>query len=300
MQKFIFPATVIILPLFFLTLTPNFFSTPKQLALIVAILLLSLNLAFQAFSTKSLQSSSSPLRFGLFAFATLILINLFINPVSRLESIIGPGSLYLALSLWAYLLSQEPSHKFKQTILYSFLAATLILSLHTLAQLTFLYKMTALPLFMQSRAFTLTGNSLTTLILIALGGSLSLSYLRSTTYHLRSTIYHLLSTILHLIAFVALGALLFPGQELALNLLHLTASWSIALDAMKSVRSFFFGVGLSNFPIFYNSVKPLFLNSTPFWNILQGSASSGLLQILTTTGILGLLSFLSLPFLALK
>ncbi len=300
MQKLIFPATIFLLPLFFWTLTSNFFTTPKQLVLIVAILLLSLNLAFQAFKTKSLESSSSPLRFGLFAFAIVILLNLILNPEGRLESIIGPGSLYLALSFWTYFLTLRPSHHSSFIILNSILASTLILSLHTLAQLTFLYKMTALPLFMQSRAFTLTGNSLTTLILIALGGALSLSHLRPSINHRPLTIYHLLSSILHLIAFVALGALLFPGQELALNLLPLTASWSIALDAMKSVRSFFFGVGLTNFPVFYNSVKPLFLNATPFWNILPDSASSGLLQILTTTGILGLLSFLSLPLLALK
>lgn len=300
MQKFIFPATIFLAPLFFWTLTPNFFLTPKQLLLIVTLLLLSLHLAFQIFKSKSLELSSSPLRFGLFAFATSVILNLVINPVGRLESILGQGSLYLALSFWAYLLSGQTSHKFKSSILYSFLAGSTILSVHILAQLTFLYKMTALPTFMQSRAFFLTGDALTTLILITLGGALSLSQLRRAINHKPSTIYYLLSSIIHLIAFVALGALLLPGQELTLQLLPLTASWSIALDAMKSLRSFFFGVGLANFPVFYNSVKPLFLNATPFWNILQNNASSGLLQLLTTTGVVGFISFLSLPFLALR
>lgn len=300
MQKFIFPATIFLLPLFFWTLTPDFFNTPKQLLLIVALILLSLHLAFQAFKSKSLELSSSPLRFGLFAFALAVLLNLAINPVGRLESILGQGSLYLALSFWAYLLSGQTSHKFKSTLLYSVLAGSTILSIFTLAQLTFLYKITALPAFMQSRAFFLTGDSATTLIVILLGGALSLSLLRQTINHRGPTISHLLISIIHLIAFVALGALLLPGQELALQLLPLTASWSIALDAMKSLRSFFFGVGLSNFPIFYNSVKPLFLNATPFWNIFQGSSSSGLLQLATTLGVVGLLSFLSLPVLALR
>lgn len=304
LNKIIFPLTLFLAPLLFWTLTPNFFVTPKQILLVLAVFLLILHWAFTVATSRSLRTSSSPLRFGLAGFVILILLNLILNKTGRAESLIGPASLYLSLSAWTYFLTLHHDTRLHKSILAAFLGSTLILSLHTTLQLTLLYKLDFLPLFMQSRAFTLTGNSLTTLILIALGGALSLSHLRPTIYDLRSnlrpTIYHLLSTILYLIAFVALGALILPGQELALNILPLTASWNITLDAMKMARSFFFGVGLANFGIFYNSVKPLFLNATPFWNILPANSSSEFLGILTTTGVLGFLSFISLPLITLR
>ena len=300
LNKIIFPLTLLLTPLLFWTLTPNFFVTPKQILLVLAVFLLILHWAFTLATSRSLETSSSPLRFGLASFVALILLNLVLNKTGRAESLIGPASLYLSLSAWTYFLTCHSDTRLHKSILSAFLASTLILALHTIAQLTLLYKLDFLPLFMQSRAFTLTGNSLTTLILIAIGGALSLSQLRPTINHKPSTIYHLLSTIVHLIAFVALGALILPGQELALNILPLTASWNIALDAMKMARSFFFGVGLSNFGIFYNSVKPLFLNATSFWNILPTASSSEFLGILTTTGVLGFLSFISLPLITLR
>ena len=57
---------------------------------------------------KSLTTSSSPLRFGLFAFALTIIINLLVHPELRLESLTGPASLYLVLSAWAYFLTLRP------------------------------------------------------------------------------------------------------------------------------------------------------------------------------------------------
>ena len=297
MQNIIFSALIFLTPLFFATFTSNFFSTPKQLIFLIAILLLLIYRAFQIFTTKTLKLSTSPLRFALLSFAFAIILNIALNPIARLEAIAGPGILYLSLCIWAYFLSQDDSHKLKTNILYAVVGGGSILALHTLAQLTFLYKSTFIPTFMQSRAFTLTGNVMTTLIVLAIVASLS-AYL--TFKNREYKILFSISTIISTIATIALGAILLPGGELALNLLPMRASWSIALDAMKSPRSFFLGIGLTNFPNFYSTVKPLFLNTTAFWNTIPGSSSSELLQIMTTTGMLGLLSFISIPLLMIK
>lgn len=297
MQKYIFLGTLFITPLLFLTFTSNFFSTPKQIFLIAATLLLLLNLAYSSFTKKSISLSTTPLKSGLIAISFAIVINLLINPVNRLESLIGPGSLYLALCIWAYFISMENSTKFKESVIYMILGSSFIVSLHSLAQVTFLYKLVSIPIYMQSRAFFLTGSPLSAFLIILIGTIISLYLTLNST---KSRSIFALSTTIHTIALIALGALIVPGQELATNLLPLKASWNIALDAMKSARSFFFGVGLSNFPLFYNSVKPLFLNSTSFWNTLPSTSTSEVLQILTTTGIIGLLSFILLPLLAFK
>lgn len=293
LNKIIFPLTLLLTPLLFLTLTPNFFGTPKQIILVLAVLLLIFGWVYRLVTTSTLETSSSPLRFGLAAFALAIILNLILHKEGRTESLIGPSCIYLALSAWTYFLTLHKNAHLVENILLSILGSTAILALHTILQLTLIYRLTFLPLYLQSRAFTLTGNLLTTVLLIGLGTTISFARLRSKTYYL-------VFTILHLIAFVALSFLLLPGHELALNILPLTASWNIALDGLKSVQTFFFGVGLSGFATFYKSVKPLFLNATPFWNILPTSASSEFLSLLTTTGMVGFLAFLSLPLLTLK
>ncbi|MFH2085298.1 MAG: tetratricopeptide repeat protein [bacterium] len=299
-NQIIYPLTLFLTPLLFFTFTPNFFATPKQLLLILVVLLIALNWLFKLAASRTLQTSSSPLRLGLIAFVIALLLNLVLHKEGRLESLVGPTAIYLVLSVWTYFLTLQKNSQLHQKILSAFLGSTTILAIHTILQLTLLSRLTFLPLYLQLRSFTLTGNLLTTLILIGLGIAVAISRLRASINHQPSIINHGLSSIIHLIAFVALGYLLLPGHELALNILPLTASWSIALDAMKSIRTFFFGVGLANFAIFYKSVKPLFLNTTPFWSTLPSSSGSAFLHLLTTTGVIGFISFLSLPLLTLK
>lgn len=297
MPKVLFSLLVFLTPLLFWTLTPNFFTTPKHLLLITGTISLFLTWAVKTYTSSTLTTSASPLRFGLLAFALVIIINLVINSTNRVESLVGPASVYLLLTVFSYFLTISAHLNLRLPLIISFIGSTTVLAIHTLLQLTIFYRLDTLPVFMQSRAFTLTGSPLTSWILLILGGSISL-YL--TLKHHRLTIWLSLATILHIVAVVALSILLLPQEELALNLLPLSASWKIALDAMKSARSFFFGIGLTQFPNFFKSVKPLSLNATPFWNSLPTTSSSEVLQLLTTTGLLGFLSFLSLPLLAFK
>lgn len=298
LNKIIYPTILFLTPLLFLTFTPNFFTTPKQLLLVLAVILLVLNWAFPLLASRTLPTSSSPLRFGLAAFVVAILLNLVLNKEGRVEALIGPTCIYLALSVWTYFLTLHKNSSLHDSILHALLGSTFIIAVHTILQLTLLHSLTFLPLYMQSRAFTLTGGLGTTFIFLIFGFAISLLLLLKSTARTKSIF--IVSTVLHTISLIALGFLLLPGQELALNLLPLSASWSIALDALKSLHSFFFGVGLANFSIFYRSVKPLFLNTTPFWNILPTSSGSEFLNLVTTTGLIGFLSFLSLPLLTIK
>lgn len=303
LNKIIFPLTILFLPLLFWTLTPNFFTTPKLLLLVCVVLALIVTWSIKTIFSKSLTISASPLKFGLLVFSLVIVASLVVYKAARLESIIGPGITYLFLCAWAYFLSMSASAT-RKIIIRASVLSSFILAVHTLAQFTFLYRLTVLPVFMQTRAFTLSGSPLTTFVLLLIGCSLSL-YLsiqtsKSNPSHLSHHIIFPLSTMVHTIALVSLGFLLLPGQELSPNILPLLASWNIALDSMKTAKTLALGVGLSNFSIFYRSVKPLFINTTTFWNSVPATSSSQILQILTTTGLIGFLSFISLPFLALR
>lgn len=297
MQKYLFSTLIFLLPLFVSSMTINIFTTPKLILLVLVVLSLTLSWLANLITTKSLATSSSPLRLGIMAFAVAIILNLIAYSSGRLESLVGPGIVYLLMCAWAYFLSMSTSKLTHTLVIRASILASSILALHSLLQITFLYRLSTLPLFMQTRAFTPTGSVLTTFILLVIGGVLSL-YLSFNQP--KSRVLFTASAMLHVIALISLGFLIFPGQELAPLILPLPASWNIALDSMKSIKTFFLGVGLSNFPIFYKSVKPLFLNSTPFWNNTPLSSGSELLQIMTTTGIVGLLTFLTLPLIAFK
>ena len=297
--QLVFAIGVFFIPLFFVTATPNFFTTPKQFLLVILLLILTLNWAYQTFISNSLRLSASRLRFGLLGVGLVVLANLALYPEGRLEAVVGPGSIYLALLAWTYFLTIFSDHSLSNKLLYTFLGSTSLLALHSLLQLTFLSHLDTLPLYMQTRGFTPTGSPLTTFILLGLGAVTALSLtLKPTHSHGAIKILTLCAVFLNTVGLISLGALLLPGQELSPLLFPLRASWNIALDALKSFPSLFLGIGLGNFGSFSQSVKPLFLNLTPFWNITPTNGGSELLNLLTTTGILGLLAFLALPLLS--
>lgn len=297
MFKSILSIIVAITPIFFWTLTPNFFHTSKQLLFTSLLLIWLVFIALRSFQQKNLELSLSPLRFGLYAFALAIILNLILNPIARIESIYGPVLTYLSLCLFSYLLTIYGNRSFRPIFVASLLSATSVLSLHTILQLTTLYQVQFLPAYMHSRGFTLTGSLLTTLTLIIIGSVVAL-YLSLKQPKFRT--WTAIITALHTVAIVALSISLLPGGELALQILPFNASWNIALDAMKNLKSLFFGVGLTQFSSFFKSVKPLFLNTNNYWNLLPTSSSSTLLDLMTTTGLLGIVSFLSLPLLIIN
>ena len=62
----------------------------------------------------------------------------------------------------------------------------------------------------------------------------------------------------------------------------------------RGPESFFFGSGPSTFVYDYSKFKPKTINQTAFWGVRFSSGASEFLDSLATTGILGLISFLSI------
>lgn len=286
---------VFALPLVFTTLTPNFYTTPKQLVIIIAILSLLLFQIISLIFHRRLTIIKSPLLVPLGFFILAVFLSLVANPEARTEGFAGYGLTYLTGCLLAFYANFASSEKTAvKNFFIALVATTFLLALHSLFQLTLLTKVN-LPDFMNSRAFTPTGNPLTTLVLLIIGSVAAFFY---GSQKLKGFAQYLIfaAGIVTTIAAVALASLMLPGNELAPSLLPYQASWSIALDALKGLKSFFFGVGLANFSPLYTAVKPLSLNASSLWNTTPSSATSELLQLMTTMGIVGLVSFLLFPF----
>jgi len=279
---------VLIIPLIFWNFTANFFATPKLFFLAILTLFLAGQVIFSLLKTKtiSIPRNSSLILYGLVIAS--VLLNFILIPEGRPEALAGRGGLLLLLPFMSLLISFLP--RTKNYLVTSFFILVSLLSLHTLLQLTWLYQASFAPTVIQSRSFTPTGSFLTTLILLLSGLFAALAALRSRTTRIPYLVVIFLTTI----SSVAIISLMLPGSPLALNLLPFPATWSVTLDALKSWRTAFLGVGIANYAPFFSSVKPLALNATNLWNMLPQSSSSELLTLLTTGGLALFLPFILL------
>ncbi len=78
-----------------------------------------------------------------------------------------------------------------------------------------------------------------------------------------------------------------PGKPAQLVLPPWTASWSIALDAMRQPRAALIGQGVSNYSNLYTQLRPAWINGTKVWDVQFGQANDIILTLLPTMGIVG-------------
>jgi tetratricopeptide (TPR) repeat protein len=276
--------TLLLSPLLFIPLFPNAHILPKT-----ALILLTTCLAIIIYFGQTLTFHKTKLNLPLFLIFLTTTVNLIINSEARAESFYGKGFLLLILTTLAFLITQLNLKKelINLTTLLTSLGTTL-LALFTILHLTFLHNQAWLPLFMQTRLFTPTGSLLSTTIILGVGLAIATaSALKLAT----GRPFYIISASLQLIAFAGALSLILPQGEFATNLLPFSASWSLFLDSAKSLPQLLFGVGLSNFDVLFAFAKPLFLNQTIFWEITPDGATSELLTLLTTGGLLLSLSF---------
>ncbi|KKU46848.1 MAG: hypothetical protein UX62_C0005G0008 [Microgenomates group bacterium GW2011_GWA2_46_7] len=291
--RFILPLFIFLTPLLFCTLSPDIFTTPKQLLLVILILILLITYSVSIFRHKTLTLPRSILVIPLLGMIFAIILNLLFIAEGRGDALAGKGTLLLILPLLSLLiLTVTPRINLVKAITAAVIGSSVVLALHSLLQLTYLHTASFLPTFMQTRNFTPTGSFLTTLILILTGGVTAVSALKHTSSRLRP--FYLAVIVLITIATVAIISLMLPSSPLTLNLIPYRETWSITLDALKPVHSLLLGVGISNFPLLFSAVKPLTLNVTPLWNTLPQTGTSELLNLLATTGFAGFLSLLAL------
>lgn len=285
--------TVLLSVLGFWTLTPNYYSSLKEGILYLTTFITIIVYAYHVFKTKTLTLPSSPLTVPLLFFLGSTLLTLLANPEGRPEALAGKGLVFISLTLLTLcsMALSLPTQLFSW-IERSFSFSTLILAVYSLLSLTFLYHQSFLPTFMQTQSFTPTGLYTHTASLIVLG--LVVTSTKIATSHSLSRIYYLTHVTLSLISLVAIASLMLPGNPLTPNLIPYQESWGITLDALKSARTLFFGIGLANFPLFYTAVKPLSLNQLPIWNITPNSSHSELLTLIASGGIVLSTAFLIL------
>lgn len=289
--EFLTPLTLFITPLLFLPVFTNFFGTPKQLFIIAISLILLVGLTLDMLLHQTVPVSVSPLRLPLVLFGGAIITNLSLNPEGRTESIIGLGSLLIALSVLSFCLSLLPqSTKLVSRCITAIIASSVLLSIHGMLQLAVLYRLTMLPSFMQNKGFTPTGSPLITVSILTIASIVAFIKAKDQKSSLFKYLTFACSVLTLGTAMIHVYLLTTEGF-ISTTILPFSASWNITLDALKSAHNVFFGVGIANFSTLYTAAKPMFLNATPFWNVLPSSATTEIFQWITTMGLLGTATF---------
>lgn len=294
------PLLLFLLPLFFLPFTLNFFATNKQALVITISLILILVSSLQILRTKNIAIPTGKLILPLGIFAVAITLNLVLIKEGSLESLVNRGSLFFALIVVALsaLTTFAPQKIASRTLSGAILGSTL-LALHGILQLTFLHAQTYLPTWMQNQSFTPAGSPLILLsfLIPTLVATVILAFKKPDG---KSKTIYLLAGGIQLAAGLAYLSLMVTSTPFKPQLLPLGAGWSLALDALKTARSFFLGVGISNFPSLFTAARPLSINASEIWPLVQQASSNEFFQTLATTGALGLASLLYLMVSALK
>ena len=282
-------------PLFFLPFTTDFFAFNKffLLALIASVSLIAWSI--RNLTRGKLHFTSSPAVVPLmFLVIVNIVSSLWISPTKQ-TSLLGQTSLFTSLTIIFITVTASQKNLFTiKSAIYGLIASTTLISLYTIANYAGLVgKITTSTIF-ANRYFNLTGSILPALsVTIPVLVATTLFTTKLKNWILKATLFA--SVLVMIAASIINVSLLLPQSGVpTISILPFRAGWSIAVDTMKTWQTALFGTGPETYFSAFTRLRPAFLNLDKyFWNVRFSESSSYLLTLLTTTGILGGLSFLA-------
>jgi tetratricopeptide (TPR) repeat protein len=281
-------------PIFFLTNTVDYFAFNKFYLLNI---IATISLFFWCLNNILNKRISLTLSPALSALFVLVLAHfasaLFMSPVKVL-SLTGLTTLFTSLFiiLLTYTSTSPSPNLIKRQIF------ALILSLGLVSVATILHFFNLLDLVitsdvLKSKYFNLTGG-----VIPALAFSLPLllgilSYIFYTDKPLNKIFLFFVSGIIITASIINISLLLPSNGISPIVSLPFRASWSIALDIFKYPGSALIGTGPETYLATFTRLRPNYLNLNPsLWNSRFSESGSIFLTILTTTGLIGGISFL--------
>ena len=292
----LFQVAVVLILLVIFPIADNLIVVSKAAVLFtLALMLLSL-LLLRLGLTHKLKLIQSNLVTPLLLFAGAVLASNLLSAKYPVNNFLDMGGFYLGFIVVALLGATFVTKKARTAIFKIFLSATAILSILTWLQFTgygpswllnqffdlglpdtIIFNVVGSP-FIAAQVFTL-----------ALVGIVVSFFKTKKMEPLMALAGPIIAAGLFLAIWVSL-----PGKPSTPVILPYTASWSIALDVLRTPRSALIGVGAGNYADAFQQFKPLWMNQTPQWNILFTQGGNAAFSILTTMGLVGFLSWIFL------
>ncbi|MBD3279270.1 MAG: tetratricopeptide repeat protein [Candidatus Pacebacteria bacterium] len=291
-------ALVILAPLIVIPLTLNFIVHTKLYLFFTITLLIIILFLSNSLKTKTLRLIWNPVVAALLCWGLITLISAFAHSSYPVEALLGKGGVYLSLVLLVITGSSLLKKPAVNKLINALVIAGGLLTVSSLLQFLgfgsskLISQLTGFQLA-SNLSFNLAGSPLIAAQVIGLALlGIGLTIVKKRVI---SSLHLLLTPILIFGLALHIWAVL-PGQVAALRLLPWQASWSIALDALRSPKTALIGTGPESYTNTYLKFKPLWLNSHAYWQIVFNNASNLPLTLIVNLGISGLLSWLALVY----
>ena len=285
--------TIAAVALLVVPITNSFVSDTKAyLSFYVAIIMIGLFLA-QSVKRRAFEFILSPLVVSMFFFGLAVGASTFFTNKYPVEGLIGLGGVLIASSTIAVLAGSTLPKRITQPFLSTLAITSALLTVSSALQLIGFGPANLINAIFGSTLptnmlFNLTGSALVAsqFILVSLVGVVSSV---ATKKHINK-IFAITLPIM-VIGLLLHGWALLPGKVAALQLPSWTASWSVALDTIRSPRAALIGAGPATYKNVYSIFKPAWTNATPQWAVIYNQAANAPLTILTTLGFFGLITW---------
>lgn len=301
MQKFksyIVGLTLFFIPLFFLPVTHEFYNINKFVLMAIAVLLLLSISSYQFLKSREVVWSKNSIRIliPVAIFLTAVLLSTLIASTNKVQAAInftyGPLIL-LVLTVFYWYVSREEDQTVGLMLRFSGLCIsiiTIVLLFHPLDSLS-------LPKtfqFLKNQSFSPVGARSDLILFLGFVSVYQLVYLlkkRRQTHRL-----DLAASIGVAISTIALLAVFFnPASGTVKSSAPINLSLTATIKSLSTFSGFVIGSGINNFSTVFTQVKDSAYSASPNWSLgSYDNASSAVLQILTESGILGLLALIGI------
>lgn len=301
---------LLIFPFFFLNLTQEFFTTNKLYLLAFGGLLLLFLSVIHLLIFKKISWQKHPFDNLVLLFISAISVSVIFSSPNKIQAILNPSYgllMMVSLAIFYFYLSRS-NGAMKQLNNVVIIAASFILSLITIVFYFQPFKNVNLSqafAFLKNPGFSPLGNQLDLAVFLGFFAVLGIAQIitrppeneyiktdnKSVIINFSLLTFNLIALFLTVYSLIKTQIVLPPFR----------LSWYAALDTLKSPITALIGVGVDNFSAIFTTIKDYAYNQSPLWQVNSFNVSrSAILQILTETGLFGLLSFGLLYFVIVK
>jgi tetratricopeptide (TPR) repeat protein len=292
-------AVVLLFPIFFLPITSEFYDFNKQSLLIIAGLASLFLWTLGFVLDKQVRITRSPLGLPLLGVLASFALSVFLKSPNKFDAFLEPGQAGTIISLVIIFFTGVNSiHSKKQLdgLITSFVFSLTLLGAVTTLWSTGLMESILPASFLKSSLWTPLGNPLGTSIVLTLTiPFVTILLLKNKIEPKSSRTMLLLATLLLNIAGAGILAYRLFFKAPPANrpvFLSQSVSWTIAMETLKS--SPLFGTGPSTYLTDFTRFRPLSYNLSDTWSVRFASSTNYYLQLLSTVGLFGLISYIFL------
>lgn len=292
--RFVLPIFAFTIPLFFLPITPNFFDYNKIYLIYVLASISMTAWTVRIIARRRLHITLTPSTLSLIALGALYILSSIFQSPTPLLSLLGRTSVIVSLIIiYVSITTTQKNEKIIHATIYSFSFSLLILSVLSLFQYFGILERLVNYAPLQDKSFSLVGGiySYLTLSFALLPG---LIYLVLKSKHFFARLFFAITAAITVTSAITQISLLIPsGQSFTWPFLPFSVGWEIAIDTLKNIRTFFLGTGPDNFLSTFTRLRPATMNLSDLWNARFTNSSNELFNVISTTGFLGGILWLS-------